>query len=634
MGPWKLLKKLIGVLRGGATPVEIGMAVILGVLTGFIPGFSLLTLLLITLVLLLNVSVGLFLFSLVLGKLLSLALAPVTYGAGKLLLDVPPVAEGVGALANAPVAAWMDLDRYCTLGGAPVGLVIGLVLSLLLIKPVKLFRTKMADLESGSQRFQAWSKKWYVRLFSRVLLGKRKAKGMTYAQILEKKTRVVRKAGLVVALLFLALVAAGEFLLAGAVTRRGLVWAMEKANGATVDIEAVNLSVFSGKCVVTGVHICDPHQLDRDRVRIQEIVADLDVDALLRKKFVIDELSVADVKTDALRETPGEKLAEPPEPPEEAKPPERTKSLIDYLEDAKRWRDRLARLQDFLEKVKRKSPDEAEQSRRKQAERFGYRDLRADHLVKESPRLLVRKLHVAGIVIGDNTDTVYDATATDLSDNAALAEADPKITITSRDKTVSLNVRLSLTDPEQPHSLDLLAKGVDLGKAQRALSKKNPARFSGGQADLSVTGGTFAADRLDLPLGVTLTGLEASGGEKGLLGLDPKFAEPALAALDNLNTTLHIQGKPFAPYVTFNVPQLLASLKQAAVAAGKKELANRIGGELDKVSKKYGVDVRDLLPGSGKGPMDTFRGILDRKDKKKDGGKKKGRLDKLKTFLD
>jgi uncharacterized protein (TIGR03546 family) len=123
--PLKFIRKALGILRGGSTPFEIGLAVTLGILLGMIPGFSLLTLLLIVAALLLNIPVRIFILAFIVGKLLSVPLAPLTYGVGTLLLSIGPVESLVRLLVNAPFTAWMDFDRYCTLGGIPVGLLIG-----------------------------------------------------------------------------------------------------------------------------------------------------------------------------------------------------------------------------------------------------------------------------------------------------------------------------------------------------------------------------------------------------------------------------------------------------------------------------------------------------------------------------
>ena len=78
----RFVKKLLAVLRGSVAPPLIFLSVLIGFWTGLMPGFSGLHTALIVIVLILNVHLGLFLLSLGIGKMVSLAAAPVLYHVG------------------------------------------------------------------------------------------------------------------------------------------------------------------------------------------------------------------------------------------------------------------------------------------------------------------------------------------------------------------------------------------------------------------------------------------------------------------------------------------------------------------------------------------------------------------------
>ena len=603
MNPLRLLRKLIAVLRGGATPAEVALAVALGVLTGFMPVLSLLTVLLVGAALLLNTSVAVVLVSFGVGKVLSVLLAPVTFGMGKLLLDAPPVEALVRSAANTPFTAWMDLDRYCTLGGMPVGIWIGVVLGLAAADLVRSFRVKMAGLEEGSERFQKWTKKWYVRLVVLVLFGRRKgAKGMTYAEVLEKKTRLVRRSGLIVAPVLVLLLVGTELMFAGTVVRWGLEAALEKVNGATVDIEEVDLGVFRTTLVIKGVHVCNPRDVMRNRFSIAEIRAEFGgVDAMARK-LVIDELSVTNIRTDTERTRPGEASPEAELIPWK----EHEDSVFQYLKDPKFWKEKLAAYQRYRARKKAEALEELKHTR--------YRKLRAAHLIRESPMLHIKLVKIAGIKAGvGGMEALYDVELTDLSTDATLIAKDPALRIHTQDKAVTAVLTFSMMDKARPHTIDFEARNVSLGNMQRLLSGKNKMRFEGGTVDFVIRQGKFSPEQLNIPLEVTLSGLQAAGGEEGLLGVKSELAKVAIGALEGkgLQTTLTIRGRPYLPYVEFNLAQLSKSIAEAARGAGEavyRAFNNRaqeyLQSEVDKGVGKWKKKLKEK--GIDPGIVDPF----------------------------
>ncbi|MEM9296552.1 MAG: hypothetical protein AAGA57_12175, partial [Planctomycetota bacterium] len=208
-----MTRKVGSLLRGKATPFQLISACVLGALIGFAPVPSYekgLLLMPAWVALLVVLNANLFLAGLVaaLCKTLSLALLPVSFEAGKLLLDGP--GQGLMAsLINGPVTAWMGLEYYVTSGGVVVAVVIGVGLGAAAVVGLGRFRRVMTKAEEGSPKFQKLSQNKGMKLVSWVLFGKRKAK-MTYRELVDRHKKVglpVRPLG--VAVVVLLVVAAG-----------------------------------------------------------------------------------------------------------------------------------------------------------------------------------------------------------------------------------------------------------------------------------------------------------------------------------------------------------------------------------------------------------------------------------------
>lgn len=632
----KRLRKLIAVLRGGATPVEVGMAATLGVLLGFVPLASALTIVLGVVILVLNLPLSLVLFTFALGKLAAVALRPVTYGWGRVMLEVGPVRSAVAGLANAPFTAWMDLDRYCTLGGIPVGLLLGLLGAVLLAVLVRGFRGRMAKLEAGSERFQRLVNSRWFKVAGFILFGRRKAgKGKTYADILAKKTRYVRKGGVIVAVVFVVLVLLVERAFAPPAGRWAMERGMTRANGATVDIGDLDVSILGGRLALTGLQVCDPDDLGRNWLAIDELACDFDVGAALARRLVIQELSIGGVHTNTRREVPGEALPKP-----ETRPLEEPRNVVfKYLKDPEFWRKLLDKYREF--RARRR---EQEEQRR---EELDYGTLRATDLVLDRPALHVRLARATGVKVSvEGVEDVYAVELRDVSTNARLAGKNPTLRIGNESGTVDLAIGFNLIDDRKPHVIGLETKPIPVDRVQRMLSDRNKVRLQGGQMRLSIKDGRFSSHMLDIPIQVELLNLQAGVGEGGLFNVDSergkRAIEKSLAAGGNLNTTLTLRGRPYLPTVAFDGSGFLRGL--AGIAENLPDVADDVLREearayeqemIEKLNKKYGDKVpKDVLDafgiGTGEGSpgQGLLRGILGRDEKKKEKedeeGEKKG----------
>lgn len=103
-------------------------------------------------------------------------------------------------------------------------------------------------------------------------------------------------------------------------------WAGYKALGTEVNISQLNTSFIDGKIAITKVQITSSEKPDFNSIELGSIRFGFSWDALLRLKFVVDEMAVESVQFMSKRAYPG-KVA-PPEPPAPNEP-----SLVSKLQD-------------------------------------------------------------------------------------------------------------------------------------------------------------------------------------------------------------------------------------------------------------------------------------------------------------
>lgn len=94
--------------------------------------------------------------------------------------------------------------------------------------------------------------------------------------------------------------------------KKALEWGGYQALGAEVDIAHLETSFFKGTLRIQGVELTNAEKPTHNSVSIGDIRFGILWDALLRAKFVVDEMAVEQIKIDTPRKSPGR--VKPPEP--------------------------------------------------------------------------------------------------------------------------------------------------------------------------------------------------------------------------------------------------------------------------------------------------------------------------------
>lgn len=623
-----MIRGIAGILRGKATPFQILMACVLGAMIGFVPSLQsgagtlvVLTLLLIIL------NANLALAALVAGgaKLLSLAIMPLTFQVGRVLLDGPTSGLFRKAI-NAPGSALLGLEYYTTTGGIALGLVIGIVLGLLVSGIVRRLLKVIATYEVGSAAFQAFTTKPINKFFMWVFLGG-KGKG-SYSDRLKKKIGLpIRVTGVIFAVLVVGLLVVSYKYLSGPIVTSFLRAGLERANGATVDLASADIDAKTGTITLTGLAVCDASEPTKDLFRAASLTGDVSGKDLLRKRISMDKVVAVDAIQGATRKVPGVVFRPPAKDKPDTQPGEKT--LEDYIKQAKEWKEKLAQARRWLEEINKrrpgdgpKGPDGAptqetlEERLRRLVKEQGYTRVVASHLVEGAPTFLVRELTAQGVKVesaggtGPLSGQTLDIRGENLSTQPWLVEGSPRVVVTSSGGTLNAQVAAGAASASGAGQtmVNLTVKGMSadlIGSQLIALGGQSP--IQGGTMDVAINANLTDLGNIDVPLNVTLrdTTLSLTGAGQAKVA---QFTLP-----------IGLKGELDNPRIAINADTLAQSLLQA----GAGELANRVKGEagkvvdtaLDDVKDKVGDQIGDKLGGEAGKALDGLFGGKKKDDK-------------------
>ncbi|MCC6283700.1 MAG: hypothetical protein IT439_00150 [Phycisphaerales bacterium] len=596
------------ILRGKATPLQLFMACVLGGIAGFVPGVRQAPGLILALFVLLAVlNANLLVAGLVAGagQFVNLFLTPLTFTIGQALLDGPMQPFFKRAI-NAPGSALLGLEYYVTTGGIAIGLAYGLVCAVILIAIVGRFRRMMLKIEEGSPTYQKYAKRGWVRAIGWLVFGKKGKK--TYAEMMKRRFGLpIRPLGVLLVAGVLALAWVGRQFVSDTILTEALRGGLERANGATVDIQRVSVDFSSGALRVEGLAIADANRLDRDAFRAASLEGNLSGRDLLRARFTIDEVRVENAESGSVRARPGVIVGTRRRP----KPPTEGKTLDDYLRDFETWKARLEQVERWIEEVAKRIPDsepkdssdESLRDRiRREIEERGYRRVKATHLMEGSPTVLIKRITIDGVKVDALPGDPVDVVLTNLSTQPWLWKGVPTADIraASGDFVLALAVgsiagREAGAQAPEDH-VEFLRRGLPGTWVQQQLKVADPPLIAGGIVDLSLAGPMRLGDgvRLALDLGVTIRGADINvpgvGGTR----------------VEEMSLPIGIAGRLSAPAITVDGEKLADAL----VEAGKAELASRVRAEADKELGKITDDLKNRLGDQVPGVGDLIDGTL------------------------
>lgn len=627
----KLIRKIGKILRGGVTHRQIALGAILGVILGLLPGFSLAALFIIVLIIVLNTHIGIGLLGFVIGKTLCLLFAPLTFRLGYVIIHHLGLEGGFRALIGTPVVSLLNLQVYSLAGAIPLMIVFSWLFARLMIKSVDTVRFSIVGVAERSPKMQRLAENKAVRFFMWLVLGKKHEEMLAEA---EHKQPWLRKSGLTLLIVLAAIVIVLDVIIMTVFLSFTIERGIGYVNGAEVNLADAELSLLKGRLHLQGVQITDPEEPEYNRFYIGETTVDFSIRDLLRKRLVVDDLILSDVRSSVERESPGEVYAKPDDVPkeeeeDEVEEEEEEKDLSERLEQGEKWRKYGSRIEEFLRKRRERKETDREQRRQlfDSAANRGYLAMSAEELLAENPRFLIRNLRVDGLRI-PRLESEYNIVGTNVTRQPELLTEAMSFNIIQREteKTV-LGIDLNLYDPDLNHRFKVDLQGVNIGEGSD-LGDKMPIPVKTGTVGLFAEG-DFSSRHVNIPFRVNFRDLEADP-ESGqtIAGLSPEMTKRLLANLTEFSLKGDLSGSLSTPKFDLDRGHLMAQLSGTVLKAGREEFSRRAeekfkesDGSLDKLLKQKDGD-DDVSTRLQRSWPDIFGGSeeKDDEDKQEEGG--------------
>jgi uncharacterized protein (TIGR03546 family) len=600
---FRIIRKIGKILRGGAGAREIFIGLLFGVLMGMMPAFNLGLLLLILLLLLLNANVGFALLGAAVGRLLALLLAPVTFQIGFTLIHSLGLEGLFRTLNNTPFLAYMGFDNYCQVGGFLPALLIGSGLGYALASFITAIRKQLLKVTEHEKLSKA-ARNPFTRFLLWLAFGKQK---MGVQEVLDKKSPLLRKSGLILVAITALLAIALEMVFMDMLLHKSLVNAISASTGAEVNVDEVELSLTKGELKLVNLQVTDPDKLTHNMVQIRDLAADISIADLMKKQYTIQLLKGARLLVDEPRATPGALIAKREKEKKPEKPVEEKEvTAVDiekYIKQFETWREYLGKLQEYLEnrkanaeKVAKKEPVKADRKKTaRRAKKTGYLDTVADNLVQDKPTWTIERMEIDDIVL-ENGFPHQNLRATGLSSHPELIGTPTDIQLIPTNGTTPIfHTTLHFEAVDQPHDLALNFSALPIGNLETG--EDIPLHINEGNMSLQMKG-TFDTQSVNLPFSLTLTDLKSAMKEgESIAGIEPEVANRVIGSLNTLSIEGSIEGSLLAPKVTIDREALTKQLNDTLVAAGKEELKQRAGKEINKLLEKEGGDVEEKTKG-------------------------------------
>jgi uncharacterized protein (TIGR03546 family) len=579
------ISKILASFRGGVSPVLIFLSVFLGFWFGMVPGFSGFHVLLIVFMLLLNIPIGMLIFWGILGRGLCYAAAPVLFHVGTWLQGNMPFIFRF--LESLPMVGLTDFSTYSVAGGFILGPIAGTIIGLLMVRSVMSFRRMLLKLEEGSETFRKWYSKTWVRILDRVLIGKRTKDAKS---LFTKKAKYVRKAGVALAVIVIIISLVVAVFVKDETVKEYAAKVLTRANGAEVDLNRVDISILNGAVSASGIQVTDPEKPANNQVAIEKISADADIYDLLLGKLVMDQVEVSNVQFDQQRAAPGKVVEHrPKEKPAVFEPnnfkigPGDFARLDKYIKDARALKEKLQKLSKYLPSGEGKeAAEEPEQMPQKYLE---YLTARA--LVPVAPRFMAKvatldKVRIPSTIFGNSKIQL-----TNISDAPQAAGLPITLDMSSLETPAKINLTIDygMETPELTGTFN----SFDMSKIQSSLSSDAGVVFKSGTVSGKISG-TATKETVDLALDVNIQNLKAEGQGKGIFGMGAEATTTALAAFENLQTTIRIVGPITEPRLVFE-----KDFKDKLLAAAGEKVMKEVEKKKQEYEEKLGKEITDKV---------------------------------------
>ena len=576
-------------MKGGLSPAHVWSSVVLGFLLGMIPDYGASAGLVAILLLcsaLIRVNAGLFALSLILSKTILLLSLPWLFDLGQAALH-----GSLGTvflnLSQLPVLAWFGFERYAVVGALVAGVPLALLAALVINAGVQKMRLASADLQVN-RKFDAFVQSLIGRITLSLLLGKSAREGLGSA--LSQPVPLFRwKAGLIATSL-VALLAVGAWQWAKSGLKDVLLPVIERANGATVDVDRLSLNLWTGTIDVTDLEVADPSDLSVNLFSATDLRVSISSVSLLSKRLVVSEVRTQEARSGMPRTSPGQLIGPLIEAVAITAPT--SDEVGSYVKDAEHWLDRLRQVQDWLKRWEGMIPEGSESPPAlgspsyqewldEQIAQSGYTRLSFDPIKDGYWSALAVKVSVDSVRIATFGDKDLTLLAENIASNPKQLGLSPSLKMNSEDGSVGMLLQLDELSGAGANRVTFSVDGLDAQSALSSLKPSISSRVNGGQIDFSLDGEFRYAGKGELAIDL-LARLRDS----------ELTIQRRKIPVDEFEVPVLVEGTFKAPKLRVDNKTMEDQLKDLAEDALKDEVKSRVE---DKIKSKLFDRLKGLI---------------------------------------
>jgi|GEM_PF-1741585 len=594
----KLYETLLGVVETGLHPREVGVAVFLGMLAGFVTGWNLSLALVLVLALVMAAPLRVFSQTWAFSAALAWALTPASYRLGVQLLEHSALGNWLRPHAYSVWVALFDLDRFTLVGGAVLGALIGVLAGGIAAFITRSLQTRYLKLVDRFAAHDDLLGRLAIRVSSWLIFG-----SLSRPQPVRARARMLRPVGAVAGVLLLL---PGGFVLwqyTPQWTSSGMLEALSAANQAEVEAADIQLSLADGLLIIDELHIPNAADLHRDRLVLGRVLAEVKPGPLLRGEVLIERLLIEGIETNVARAEPARpcKLEfpafdlTPSKDSGEAASESNSDSfdfvLDDYVENWEQTRERVERFRELLQEIDRLAgygrggDDQAGPADAQPAEMpESYRQMSAARcdFGQPRPRFLVESLRVKNPSTKWGLGEGAECDITNLSSDAPLTGKPTEVKFAAPELGVAVLATLNYHQPGTEHRVRVEARELAVSDLIRDEKLGKRWSLAGGQMDISAVG-TLHNGQLNLPvmIGTNDLMLLVVGDEK-VAGLPPELWNQGLQKLERFEFAAVLRGPLHRPTLHVDTDSLTTYFRDQLYAAGHAVLVAAIDRELDR----------------------------------------------------
>ena len=250
--------KFLKELNSADSSKSIVLAIVLGLIAGFLPTVNFFTILIFFIVLVLRIPIGLFIASFGVFKIFGFFLDPVFNKIGLYLLTTDILKPFWTFLYNIPFFRWSGFNNTIVMGSLVLGIVFGIILYIVLNKSINIYR-KIVFEKLRKNRFFSWL-------------------------VPEEKKGIIRISGIIALVFIVTIVSLFFIFLLDPIIKYSLEFSLSKVLHKKVIIGSVNTSLKNLSVDIKNMQIGD--------ILFDKVYTKLDWNKIVWRKYKIDDLEI------------------------------------------------------------------------------------------------------------------------------------------------------------------------------------------------------------------------------------------------------------------------------------------------------------------------------------------------------